>query len=62
MLPRLPRRNPFPPLPRSYAIKYIYGGPHAADFTTMDLCLNLMLTLLGFVPGAWRTGGSPLRP
>ncbi|KAG2442294.1 hypothetical protein HXX76_002380 [Chlamydomonas incerta] len=34
-----------------YAIKYVYGGPHAADFTTMDLCLNLMLTLLGFVPG-----------
>ncbi|PNW85655.1 hypothetical protein CHLRE_03g196700v5 [Chlamydomonas reinhardtii] len=35
----------------SYAVKYIYGGPHAADFITMDLCLNLMLTLLGFVPG-----------
>ncbi|PNH12280.1 hypothetical protein TSOC_000786 [Tetrabaena socialis] len=35
----------------SYAIKYIYDGPHAADFNTVDLCLNLLLTLFGFFPG-----------
>ncbi|GIL86711.1 hypothetical protein Vretimale_19805 [Volvox reticuliferus] len=35
----------------SYAIKYIYVGPAAADFADVELCLNLLFTLLGFVPG-----------
>ncbi|EFJ42813.1 hypothetical protein VOLCADRAFT_119285 [Volvox carteri f. nagariensis] len=35
----------------SYAIKHIYVGPAAADFTDVDLCLNLFLTLFGFMPG-----------
>ncbi|KAG2498092.1 hypothetical protein HYH03_003850 [Edaphochlamys debaryana] len=34
-----------------YAIKFIYDGPLAADFNTLDLALNLLLTLCCFVPG-----------
>lgn len=57
------------PIHRSYAIKHIYVGPAAADFTDIDLCLNLFFTLMGFVPGgygkkglrrtSWRERGMP---
>lgn len=33
------------------AVKYIYVGPNAADFTTWDLILNTMLSLMGWFPG-----------
>ncbi len=50
--------RPLPPaLPatRSYAVKYIYAGPHEADLLSPDMCINILLTLMGFFPG-----GSPV--
>lgn len=44
---------PAPALPanRSYAVKYIYAGPHEADLLSPDMCINILLTLMGFFPG-----------